>query len=62
MDFKELLIRAKLNNPQAMQQVFELYKPLLVKESLLHGSFDEDLYQELCEVLLICMKTFKFKY
>ena len=48
MNFKELLLAAKHGDSQAVCSVLELYKPLLLKESIVNGVFDEDLYQELC--------------
>ena len=43
MSFKELLIRAKAGDNEAKQEMLELYRPLLVKTSLINGCFDEDL-------------------
>lgn len=59
MNFDELLLRAKSGNEQAVIDVLEMYKPLLIKSSVLNGSFDEDLYQELCIVLLKCINRFR---
>ena len=58
MNFKELLIQAKSGDKDAEESIFALYKPLLVKESILDGTFDEDLYQELCITLLNCIRKF----
>ena len=57
MTFTELLIDAKVN-AASQQQIIEMYKPMLIKESIYEGTFDEDLYQELVEVLLRCIRTF----
>ena len=43
----------------AIHTILEMYKPLLVKESIVHGVFDEDLYQELCVTVVRCIKLFK---
>lgn len=59
MSFKELLIRAQSGDAQASQDILEMYKPLLVRESILDGVFDEDMYQELCLTLLYCIKKFR---
>lgn len=59
MSFKELLIRAQNGDAQASQDILEMYKPLLVRESILDGVFDEDMYQELCLTLLYCIKKFR---
>lgn len=57
MTFTELLNDAK-TNAASQQQIIEMYKPALIKESIYEGVFDEDLYQELVEVLLRCIRTF----
>ena len=59
MNFKELLSRAKDNDPQAKEALLELYKSLLMKEAIVDGLFDEDLYQELCVTLLECIQKFR---
>ena len=59
MDFKELLIRAQAEDQQAKEKIIALYQPLLTRESVVNGTFDEDLYQELCVTLLNCIKRFK---
>lgn len=58
MNFKELLAWAKEGEVWALEAMLELYKPLLVKESILDGIFDEDLYQEFCMTLLKCVGKF----
>ena len=58
MNFKELLIQAKEGNHEAEEQMLELYKPLILKESIIDGVFDDDLYQELCITLLHCICKF----
>jgi len=59
MNFKELLLAAKHGDSQAVCSVLELYKPLLLKESIVNGVFDEDLYQELCMVLMHCVEVIR---
>jgi len=56
MNFKELLIRAKDNDGHAIQEITVMYKPLLMKEAIINGEFDEDLYQELWLTLLTCVR------
>lgn len=58
MNFKELLIRAKDGDKDAKEAILALYRPLLIKESIMNGTFDEDLYQELCITLLRCIRKF----
>ena len=59
MNFKELLLRAQAGDPRAQEKLLTLYQPLLMKESVINGIFDEDVYQELCITLLTCIKRFK---
>ena len=58
MKFEELLICAKLGDDNARQELLEMYRPMLVKASIINGSFDEDLYQELCVVLMKSIEKF----
>ena len=58
MNFKELLSRAKDDDLQAKEALLERYKSLLLKEAIIDGVFDEDLYQELRIVLLHCIQAF----
>ena len=55
MNFKELLLQAKEGKEAAVIDLLEMYKPLLVKNAIVNSRFDEDLYQELCIILLKCI-------
>ncbi|MDD4509377.1 MAG: helix-turn-helix domain-containing protein [Oscillospiraceae bacterium] len=59
MNFTELLIRAKATDADAVGEILKMYRPLLMKESLINGVFDEDLYQELCITLMRCIRKIK---
>ena len=59
MNFLELLICAKAGDNDAAERILTMYQPLLVKESVLDGALDEDLYQELCLVFLRCIEKFR---
>lgn len=59
MNFKELLTLAKNGEDLAIKKIVEMYKPLLIKESIVDGIFDEDLYQELMLTLLRCIQKIK---
>lgn len=59
MNFKELLSRAQEDDLQGKGDLLERYKSLLLRESLINGVFDEDLYQELCVTLLECIHKFR---
>lgn len=43
----------------AVQQMVEMYRPLVIKNALVNGVFNEDLYQELMLELLRCIQSFK---
>ena len=59
MSFKELLLRAQAGDQRAQEKLLSLYQPLLMKESVVNGLFDEDVYQELCVTLLTCIRRFQ---
>ena len=59
MNFKDLLLNAKAGKELGIISILEMYKPLLIKNSIINGSFDEDLYQELCITLLNCIRSFR---
>lgn len=59
MDFKELLRQAKTGNEMAIAEIMEMYRPLLIKNSIIDGSYDEDLFQELSITLLKCIRQFR---
>ena len=59
MNFKELLLRAQAGDQRAQEKLLLLYQPLLMKESMVNGLFDEDVYQELCVTLLTCIRRFQ---
>ena len=59
MEFEELLFLAKADDKQAVEQIVEMYRPLVIKNALVNGIFDEDLYQELMVELMKCIRYFK---
>ena len=59
MNFKDLLLSAKEGREAAIVSILEMYKPLLIKNSIINGRFDEDLYQDLCVSLLGCIHSFQ---
>lgn len=58
MNFKEMMLLAK-EDEKAAGEILIMYRPLLLKESIVDGIFDEDLYQELCLTLLSCIQMFR---
>lgn len=59
MNFQELIIRAKRGENEAQERLLEMYQPLLSKEAIVDGVFDEDLYQELCFRFIRCIDKFE---
>lgn len=59
MNFEEVLFRAKMGDHVATERILEMFRPLLIKNSLINGRFDEDLYQELRIEVLRCIKKYK---
>lgn len=58
MTFKELLVQARAGDQSAVENLLIMYQPLLLKESIVDGVLDEDLYQELCITFLQCIRKF----
>ena len=58
MTFKELLVQARAGDQSAVENLLIMYQPLLLKESIVDGVLEEDLYQELCIVFLQCIRKF----
>ena len=56
---ERLLLKAKEGNADAVLKILEIYKPLLIKNAIVNGRFDEDLYQELVSTLLQCIQRFQ---
>ena len=59
MNFERLLLKAKEGNADAVLKILEIYKPLLIKNAIVNGRFDEYLYQELVSTLLQCIQRFQ---
>ena len=63
MNFEDLLRRAKEGDAEAIKERQmcirdRMYRPLLIKNAMEFGVFDEDLYQELCAALMQCIRMF----
>ena len=58
MTFRELLLRARAGEEEAVEALFTIYKPLMVRASIVRGVFDEDLFQEQCITLLKCINYY----
>ena len=59
MNFKNLLLQAKAGDEKALTELLLIYRPLLLKESIVNGVFDEDLFQEFSIVFLKCVRKFR---
>lgn len=59
MSFVTLLRKAQKNEQDAMEQLLMMYQPLLMKEAIVNGVLNEDLYQELCIVFVRCVRQFQ---
>ena len=53
MIFEQLLFQAKEGD------ILNMYRPLLLKYSVIDGRLDEDLYQEQCITLMRAIKLFR---
>lgn len=61
MIFSELLYAAKNGDAFATEVLLKMYHPLLYKESMIEGAYDEDLYQELCIKFIYCIEKFNIQ-
>lgn len=59
MSFSEVLGHAKQGDELYMEEVWQMYRPFILKKSLVNGIFDEDLYQELSLELVKSIRNFK---
>lgn len=59
MNFEKVLLQAKEGDSDAILEIIEMYKPLLIRNAIVNGRFDEDLYQELVSELLQCIQRFR---
>jgi hypothetical protein len=59
MNFEKVLLQAKEGDSDAVLEIIEMYKPLLIRNAIVNGRFDEDLYQELVSELLQCIQRFR---
>ena len=58
MNFELLLRQAQQGDKTAQEEIFRMYRPLLIKNSMDNNVFDEDLYQELSATLMNCINKF----
>lgn len=58
MTFKELIKAAAEGDEKALNTLYRMYQPLIIKMSMLNDEFDEDLHQEQMICFGKCVKTF----
>ena len=59
MNFEKLLEQAKAGDEKAQEEIFRMYRPLLIKNAMEQNVFEEDLFQELSATLLSCIRRFR---
>lgn len=58
-DFEIVLIEAQKGDKKRQEELLMMYRPLLIRQSIVNDVFDEDLYQELCCKFILCIIKFK---
>ena len=59
MEFEYLLFQAQSGDEIAVRKFVEMYRPLVVKYSVVNGIFDEDLFQELNVEVVRCIRNYR---
>lgn len=59
MEFERVIFRAKQGDEKAIEQILEMFRPMLIRDALIWRVFDEDLYQEFVIETLKCIQRFK---
>ena len=59
MEFNQLLEKAQAGCNSAREELFLMYRPLVISRSMVEGYFSEDLYQELSIIFLHCIDQFQ---
>ena len=61
MNFKELLMKAKQGDKGAREELFLMYRPMVLSRSRIKGIFSEDLYQELSKTFVSFIEQFSIE-
>ena len=61
MNFKELLMKAKRGDKEAREELFLMYRPMVLSRSRIKGIFSEDLYQELSKTFVSGIEQFSIE-
>lgn len=59
MEFEDILFRAQQGDKKAVEKILEMFRPMLIRNALIKGIFDEDLYQEFVIEVLRCIRYFR---
>ena len=59
MEVERVLLRDKQGDEKVIEQRLEMFRPMLIRNALIRGVFEEDLYQELAIETLKCIQCFK---
>ena len=54
-------VKGDIRDRAALEKLFLMFRPLLVKRSCINGIFDEDLFQINCETLLRCVRSYRIE-
>lgn len=60
MEFEELFLKARQSDKEALLEIIEMYRPMMIKYAKVDSKFDEDLYQELVYRLIVCVMKFPY--
>lgn len=60
MEFEKLFLRARQSDKEALLEIIEMYRPMMIKYAIVDNKFDEDLYQELVYRLIVCVMKFPY--
>ncbi|HAP20410.1 MAG TPA: helix-turn-helix domain-containing protein [Lachnospiraceae bacterium] len=59
MRFRETLCKAQRGEVTVIQQILEMFRPMLIRNALVNSQFNKDLYQELSLEALKCIHNFR---
>lgn len=60
MEFEKLFLRARQPDKEALLEIIEMYRPMMIKYAIVDNKLDEDLYQELVYRLIVCVMKFPY--
>ena len=58
--FNATIKKAQQGDGEALRELIEMFQPLVIKNSIINGRFDEDCFQELSIKLIKCIRNFEF--